>query len=455
MFETVADALASAADAYCLNQPMPEVVDGLLREIVAEVDALPPPPTDADPKEDPLAEGTLSIDDPAVTLAGGIASNMLRRLFDRTEPPLRLAAYIHDTLLPAAEQSREPDRWRLVSNPPLQALESVCRDLRDLHAVVAEQEGGMYAHQALVRYARRARSRRPLTAAAEWAHQQARTRLMQSITQSERRLGEQGLTGQIVQRAERKPNGVLWPAGELAVFVRVSTIRDWLTAQPILLQECGRMFGDLRSIVIAPIREEQAVASLGGRVTSRKYFPLPDQFRAWHDDLTLPFLQERVGSAFDTCLMALLELTGIVAGGTGNEIHDREAEVADAVSQRWREGYTARAALEPQDPGQVIALALELLNTLMAVVEEQQQSVVQGNAPPDLAATNAVVAALKGDESYLVPTGVVNIARLALMEWDVEPQGAMERLNDPTPAATGTATSSARPPSKKRRQKRA
>lgn len=430
LIASVARLLAIAADDRCLGRTLSASLEVQRRAVVAEAEALPPPPGDAEIGQSPLDPGSLSIEDPLVTLAGGIAGNMIPRLFRRAERRPALMAYILDTLLPAAERLRDAAHWRLLSDPPLATLGAICRDLRDLHAVIAEWHfGGADVEKTLRRGARALRPQRSLQACAGLARGRADERLKQTIAGFRRRLERQSYAVQVFRREQRERSALTWPPGELAVLVEVDNLAVWRVAHTVVLEACGADFGNLRPIVVAPVRVGRAVAVLGGRAIGTKFFPEPARVAEWRDDLPVPFLEGRASMALGDACAALAEIAGIAAGARGGEVPDDEGAALTGALGRWREANAQLGVLVAEDTGTVLADVLDVLDVLAEAVEDQIGAVGRGE-DADLAVVGAVIAALNLSENVLVPAEIMIGMHLAAAEWDIAPEGALDRLVD-------------------------
>ncbi len=122
-------------------------------------------------------------------------------------------------------------------------------------------------------------------------------------------------------------------------------------------------------------------------------------------------------------MVGLFALAGIVAAAPGNEIHDSEGEAAQAASAMWQEGRQVLANLQPHDPSEVIDAALETSSRLMYEIEKQMSRLMNGDSI-EQEVTNDIIAAMNGQPNSIVEGGLVTIVRLALVEWDISPEGA-------------------------------
>lgn len=417
--------LADAADYYCRGNRPPNL-DRERRQLAAAVGFVPPPPSDAGEALGPLEQGEVEDVDPVTLLVVGIAANMLRRLFDADAPQAAVATFIRDTLLQHADRLVDLSRWRLLSDPPQAAVDGIRQSLGQLHPIAAERAvGGSEATAELLTRGGRAPLSRALVRCSKLARERADARLDASCQRLEDKLLHAGYRADAFRRVTSRPRGAVWPPDEIAVTVKVPTVLDWVPAQSAVVEASREVLEPARILVAVPVRDGQIVASLGGNVGSQ-FFALPDLLRGWESDLPMPFLNERASGATRRWLDALLEVSGILGGATGEQLHHVERAVADAAAARFQAANAQLAAMAENDLTGIIQDAILELQPLLGSVQDQVRAFEEGEAA-DARLAIAFASLARGEIAEEVQA--FGLVRFALIEWDVEPTGARARID--------------------------
>ena len=168
---------------------------------------------------------------------------------------------------------------------------------------------------------------------------------------------------------------------------------------------------------------------IGGQV-----FPAFEQLGDW-PELSLPLLRENACLIYRRCVDAVSETSAIVAAfrppPTGTEsgvvMHAAEREAlagAVAGAQSALNDFTELRLRHPNE--QLLLEAHELLVELGATAEQEAEMRNHG-APQWHGFAAELMAGMRGApaERYLIHLG----AMIALSEWDLEPLGALDRVN--------------------------
>ena len=426
LLERTAKALASAADYWCRGSRLPQAQIDELRRIVEDAKSLPPPPSEFGGEVGPLEEGELNTDDPVGSLAAQISRNLIPRLFDPNEHPPKVMAFIVDTLIAQyIEKLEDLDRWRLLSQPPINAIKSIHGDLNAIHAVISEGHvGGDESRKKLRRGARQGRTGNPLEKCSNLARRFGEQRLVGQIEAFRQRLLSRGYRADTCHRTPAKLPALIWPSDEVAVLIDVPSTLDWLLIQRELPTLRAGIFEELRTIVAAPLREGKVVASLGGSLGTQQFWSRPDVLLSWEEDLPYSVLREKAADVFGQCVEALGEVSAIQSGSEQGLLRAIEQRTLEAALSRFEMATDQLATLAQADSEGMINDAAQELTNWTRTVQDQLDAAKDGK---DLPASFAIdlMRGLKGDENETA-TAVV-LVRLALIEWDVNPVGAHER----------------------------
>jgi hypothetical protein len=401
-----------AGEAWVRGKP---ATQQLYQEAIALAEAanqLAPPPI-AIEAVGPLEEGELPLDDPVSFVGTMIPNNLFVNLF-KGEAVAPLIPQIVDQV----DKAAEPERWRLLDEPPAAELAAVRQVLLDLHAVAAERARGDRTGVVALTAA----GKNGLTAAAKVARQRAGARMQRIADRLEDALANAGFSARVLHR-EGEPDSYRWPSDDFLILIDVSTIYHWLRNLETLANLCRPPLEDRIGFLMAPVRDGRVVASSGVKVIDDVF---PDEsVRDW-PELPLPLLEERLADSVRRGLTGLQEASGIIASVCREEIHDDEIVVLQAAVGQAREALQHINGLADERDDQLL---LELVGTLLELsqrVEDEAAAFGQGQRV-DRSLAASVVAGLtgKGDDVFFAQVGMV----AACVEWDVEPDGAWVRVD--------------------------
>ncbi len=372
---------------------------------------LAPPPVTID-SVGPF-EGEESMSDPISFIGTMIPNNLFVGLFEG-----KPVAPLIPQLVEQVDELAMPERWRLLAEPPEKEIAALRQTLLDLHAVLSERVVG----DRLSAVALQGAGRGGLGAAARVAHERGEARMRGIAAELEKRLREQDFSAQVLRRAN-EADSYRWPGDDFLVLVEAETIYDWQLSLDTLAEICRPLLADRIGFLMAPVRDGRVVGSYRVKVFD-KVFPT-DEVLTW-PELPLPLLDEQLADALRKGLAALHEASGIVASVRSDEVHDDEGEVLEAACARAREVLHYIDDLLTENPderllGEVEGVLLDLSKT----VEEEAATLANGQ-PVERSIAESFIAGAKGDgdDVFFAQIGAV----AAAVEWDVEPKGAWERV---------------------------
>jgi hypothetical protein len=369
--------------------------------------------------------GEVAQTDPVDILLSGMV-RAIRRLFSPDVNALSLAADVYDNLLPRVNELIGSDRWRLLSHPPHDSVLSIHQLLVHLHSVQAQlYYGGEDARADFRRTARKSKAQNSLPRCASIAQERADQRLDKTLQLLTDKLSEKGIAARIVRRQPAKRSGLVWPFDEVILLVDLESVVDWSIVQAHLVAARIELIEPVRTVSAAPVRDDRVITSLAGSMQSQ-FYPTPDSLAGWTPDEPLSLLAENASSEYWQAVESLVEMSAVLGGASDGQLHQMELAVVRDVAEKFNQLCGHLQALSSRDESGLLDESIEFLSGLADQVQEQLEAFKAGhNSPPKLAL--AFLAPMKNQVNETVNTA--GLIRLALLEYDVEPDGAKERVN--------------------------
>jgi hypothetical protein len=362
----------------------------------------------------PLEEGELPIADPASFIGTMISNDLVPNLFQgNTVAPLI------PTLIKEVDQLADPERWRLLREPPLYELKSLKQTLLDLHAVLAERTYGNRTSTVALSKARK----KGLIGAANVARRRADARMERVADTVVNALGEAGYKTRVIRR-EGEPESHRWPSDEFLVLMEVESIYSWQRQLPTIVELCRPLLKDHLGFFVAPLRQERIVSSFAVKVIIN-IFP-DDTVQQW-PNLPLSPLDERVTAECRRCLDALGEISGVVASVRGSEVHDEEVAVLEAAMEQANKTLRFFHEIVEETNHPLLVEIEGTLSELAQQVEDEAAALAAGASVANGVAAS-IITGLKGEANDIFATYVGLIT--ACVEYDVDPGCAWDRFQD-------------------------
>lgn len=391
------------------RKPSKQLVDDAIA-LAEAANRLAPPPIVVDTID--VVDDNPVVNDPVSFVGKMIPNNLFLNLFKGN----RVAPLIPQ-ILEQVDELADPERWRLVGEPPLAKVATLRQALVDLHAVVAEGAAG----DRMTAVVLRAAGKGGLASAAGVARERAANRMQTLADALERRIQEADFTSHVARR-QSEPDSYRWPSDDFLVLVDVPTIYDWHRNLETLADLCRHTLKDRIGFLMAPVRDGRIVASFGVKVIDNVF---PDEsVRDWPEP-PLPLLEERLGNTVRRGLTGLHEASGIIASVRRDEVHDDEVAVLEAAVAEARKALQHIADLAAGRDDQLLTEVGTTLLELSQQVEDEAAALGKGE-PTDrsLAASLLVGFEGDGDDVFFAQVGMV----AACVEWDVDRRGAWERV---------------------------
>jgi hypothetical protein len=354
-----------------------------------------------------------------------IAGNALPRLFHRGKLNWSLAAFLKDSVLPEAQALVDKEYWRLLSDPPLDAGSELVEAIADLHAILAERLAGNPEAVSALRRAARQDGELALHLAAVEARRRSSARLDSTLARAKAQLSRKGFDVEFARRPPHKPSGLVWPPDDVAVLVEASSTFEWLTPPEEVISACRRTLDSLRDVVLVPIRDGRVIAALGGRLGQNEFFPIPEAVASWSGSLQRPLLYERAATAFRSWLNAVAMQSAIVSSTVSQESAHEELVVVRTMAEERRLAEETLSRFMNEPSGAVVAEVGSVLQSIATEFEAEIAMVAAGTLPQDTIAAK-LARASRGTDQEL--GGTIAACQAALLEWDVDPERAADRV---------------------------
>lgn len=427
MITETAVLIERAARSFCLLQAIPVPVIEEMRTLVAQSEELPPALLNPEIELSPLSQGAVDTNDPLTSLVSGIFGNMLPRLYETDEPqPFLVASFIRDTLLQNVAEVRTSARWRLIGGAPTQDLDSIEQTLWDLHDVVVERElGGNRGSEALLKVAK-FRKQAPTRECGRLARSRIERRFASDLEKLDKDATRKGHNIRVARRRPAKKN-FLWLPDEVAIFVDLESLMNWgQAAQDLNELFLGRL-GDLRKVVLVPVRQKQVIPWLA--LSVHRGSPMGTEWAIddWAAELPYEVLDGQATNLVEALFAKLDEATSIASGVVNGQLPEEELALLQESVQDCRTSYDALVELARDDSTNVISEFGAEIEQIMELADKELEK-LQRNDVPEPLIVKAVQNHLRGQQDPLFDTLVG--CRLIAAEWDLDPLNAAALLRD-------------------------
>jgi hypothetical protein len=369
-------------------------------------------------------EGALPEPDPFYRLMRRLVENLPGRLADPGEWG-SLVGLVGGTLLAAAVELRDAP-WEFVGlNAPPEDLEALITILRNLRDVLATLAGGNLSGGAVIAAARDGAPERSLRRVAAVARASMATRRQRVIEALEQKIGQTKLHVQLLSRSVVSDESTYQLPHRFAILVRLDRIWDWAAAmealQPIL--SCHTQDFGSHHVLVVPSREGRPLRQLARRFLN-EWFPEVGLFDQWADSFATPHLTP-LTDAFDRAHDAIYHLSGLADLQRHRELTHDPASLLDSASQGCDQALEEIDRLS--EPDSVVAAVLSYLAELRARVHHELDDHADDHAGPY---ASAIATGVTGGTTTEFAT--LNVARLVVLEWDINRRQAQQLLHDLT-----------------------
>ena len=365
-----------------------------------------------------------SSDDPIHTLANGVTGNLTAGLGREERNPAQMAAFIHDTLLPATMKSISHERWDLIDADPNARIETIRSVLKDLLVILRAVNVGTATLPVIRDTASSGPYVDALARAASKANQLLESAEAEFVQSMQDVIGSLNLNATVFVQADHDAGPLTWPAARICAAVPCETV---LEIDSNLTKIVNALAGlDWRdaiqpSVLLVPIFASRPFVAFVHQWTGRLY-PAEDEFAAWSDSFPAPVVPT-LHLAVKDCLEALRAISAAIVVSKVRTDPDAIQQFADRQTVAVRESLSSIGALG-SDP--VIWQIVDYIEELAGRVDDE--------ALPDAEAREAIPATLagavaEGIRGVASDTWEVHLGSLMVSaQWDIDPASAIELL---------------------------
>jgi hypothetical protein len=224
-------------------------ISSLLRNFV-------PPPRVNETMSDSLDPGSFDVTDHMHAFAADLQNLVLELVDDSGDNMLTRAVRVVD-LASTARKLADPEIWRMISDPPIQAISELAEQLEDIRAVYghiandSDQRRRWATH-----FSTTSRRHSALRKASTQARAHAEDALYARKSAYEAAFAEVGLVVHVFARAPAKDEGYAWPYAYFIGVLETPSIQDWLSSLEQFFEVCQTLEGPPR-MSCAPLIQSQ------------------------------------------------------------------------------------------------------------------------------------------------------------------------------------------------------
>lgn len=389
----------------------------------ARADALTLPVIRADLFNSPVDETAERGSDELHTLVQGIADSLTSRMH-ATEPNWgSLAAFTGNVLRKSLVRVGDNERWALIAEGRPGELDLLDELLADLHAVLAEMAWGGMAPSEVVGAARAGAYPGALRRVADLARSRAAGRSRTWTIAFRAEAQAEGLNVEVWSRPSARPDGVDWPAEQIAIGVHVATIAEWTVVPEKISQILPHdpaADGGRSPVLVVPLVDGSPLRLLARQVQT-SLWPGQDLLESWTPQLGPP-RPTPLTEAATQAHQALQGLSGVAALVVRRDMVPDVANYAEQEALWYRAAMQAVEELDTDD-----AVVAEVAGYLRGLADRVQAEFHAAPAEGSTLAAGIAVGVVRGSSDDLAALDA--LLGLAL-QWDVSPGVARQLLDD-------------------------
>ncbi|WP_269305753.1 hypothetical protein [Aeromicrobium sp. HA] len=367
---------------------------------------------------------TVASEDPLHTLAAGITGNLTAGLGRDERTPAQLAAFIHDTLLPAVTQSNSHERWDLVDADPSERIEVITSVLKDLLIILRAVNFGAVSLPVI----RDAASSGPYEGALARAVSRAEGRLQSAETEFDQSLREVvaalNLDATVFVHSDQEVGALTWPGARVCIGIPCESVLDIDTN----LSEVGAALASLDwrngippPVLLVPTFEGRPCKAFVHQWTGRM-LPAEEQFDRWVDSFSAHVVPA-LHVAVKDCLEALRSLSAAVVVSRTRDDSGGVQEFADNQMIVLKKCLSSIHALGRDA---VIEDVISVIEEFAGRVENEASPSADPNVALSDTLAGAVAEGIRGVASDTWTT--YNLCHMISAQWDIEPTAAIRLL---------------------------
>jgi hypothetical protein len=396
--------LDEAANFYLRMEP-PKQRWCLLVNIGAMLRDFVPPPRVDEAMSDPLDPGSYASSDRIHAFAADL-QRLVTELADDEGNNIKARAMRVVDLAATARKLADPEIWRMISEPPIQAMSDLAERLEDVRAVYGHiANDPAQRHRWATHFSTSSRRHSALPKAAAQARTHAEQVLAAHKAAYEAAFAKAGLVVHVYARAPAKDEGYVWPHVYFACLLEASSIQEWLSALERFFK-VRQTLEDTRMSCAPLIRSQVppiAIVRIGEAL-----LPDNDFTEDWRAQLPWPIVEppllERVTEALNdmTAVSAMLQ-------DKGANLNPLESIQAESHLRRINDAVVWFSEAFAIDPSVANAMAGQMLLTCFQKLEREFDA-----PPPEESLAVEFGRMLNNDLTEL--TADIAGLRIALME---------------------------------------
>ncbi len=318
-------------------------------------------------------------DDALGALLTNVLGNLITQLckLDSTKSTATFAGKLANE----AREHYQSDIWRTMSSPPLKELSALSDRLTDIACILHEfaYYSEPEAIHRIAKVSRRARLGTAVCVVARHCRNLANRRFKTRLRELELSLSERGWNARCLSRAIVKSDSIYWPAREVAILVEITDFETQLERWIEEAISLGRQH--LKNdwfFSTVPVMNDQVLASLALRPSSKMPAPDLDFSCNWSNHLDKPIYSSTLVEAFDEATNACMQISAIlVCRGLQNLLSEEDEVLSKTLDTFERNRKVFANAADPRQT-EHFALALEYLDCNWNRVIDEIESVNAG-----------------------------------------------------------------------------
>jgi hypothetical protein len=272
---------------------------------------------------------------PVPSMVAAVTGNLLPRMFryDPKKPDRGLPSFIGDQISRLDEVESSP-LWRLVDEPPTDAIQSIRASLERLHAVLSELVHAPVSYGHILIECRKRLPKDAPRRAQTACLRAANARMERQTLALQSRLKASGLQAQTFATVEPISDSPYWPPGDLIAIIEADTLLSYLEKLD-QLNLAGVSDQEHRKIILIPRYRGVAIHQIAVQFTNGATMlpaePPIDWLRARNEIV----LENEWLQLFEEGVNAVLQISAVRNIFNLNSLHQAEADLFDAAVERF------------------------------------------------------------------------------------------------------------------------
>ena len=354
---------------------------------------------------------------PAPTLVAAICGGLLPRTlrYDVSSPDRGVASSAAQQLR-QVKAVRESPLWRLVSDPPYQAIESISASLYRMYSVLSELVHSPVTFLNCLERSKRYMPSKAPSALAKCCKRSADARFDAARKRLAEHLRQNGLGAEIIALPLQSEESDLWPPLRLCALVDSSGLLDFLSKMDGIDFSESEIPAD-RHLVLLPRRLGVVVPQFGLSLREQNIFPAIDGDIVGLREAGFKVLEDEWVDLFQIAASSAIRLSSIASCRELDRLHKIEAAAFDEAKQTFHDAIARFLQAQDELDDERFSDAADVLRAMEAAQAGEEWATAQFDGIENIGAD-----LLHGEISSA--TSMLVYARSQLIEW------AVSRLRD-------------------------